>query len=87
MAFEDYNYSLYNKYILKDPDNEDSENEETMLKRLQLKKLPGLDLGENQDEEYLPLKVKVLKDQFTDKYWHEHLDDRSETEKENDNYK
>ena len=34
MAFEDYNYSLYNKYILKDPDNLESENEETIMKRL-----------------------------------------------------
>ena len=60
MAFEDYNYGLYNKYILKDPDANDSEDEETMMKKLQLKKLNqgksgNLGIEMNQDGEFLPL--------------------------------
>jgi hypothetical protein len=64
MAFEDYNYSLYNKYILKDPDNAEFEDEAAMLKRLQMQKMSstGLVTGCCQDEEYLPLQSKVLKD-------------------------
>jgi hypothetical protein len=34
MEFEDYNYGYYNKYILKDPDNNDSDDEEATIKRL-----------------------------------------------------
>ena len=39
MAFEDYNYGLYNKYILKDPDHVDnSDDDEAALKRFLAKK-------------------------------------------------
>lgn len=58
MAFEDYNYGHYNKYILKDPEHVDSDDEEATIKRLQMRKLKSLQ-GMNIDDsdgEYLPLK-------------------------------
>jgi hypothetical protein len=42
MAFEDYNYGHYNKYILKDPEHVDSDDEEATIKRLQMRKLKSL---------------------------------------------
>ena len=78
MTFDDYNYDLYNKYILIDPNLHESDEEE-------IKEIGGFDpktnVKQDDDGKSVALTDKILETNNQDHFRFDALDTRTEEEK------
>ena len=89
MTFDDYNYDLYNKYILIDPNRGEDDQEEVDLgdfvPQVVMKTKKGVPMKNmNDDSQSLPLTERQLEQSCHDSYKHEALDIQTEVEKLNE---
>ena len=86
MHFEDYNYELYNKYVLIDPNkgiaDEQLEEDEEQPKEKMLGFAPGEENSEGAASKKQPITENLLEQSVHDSYKHNQLDVETEAEKE-----
>lgn len=71
MTFEDYNYTMYNKFVLIDP-NHASDDEQDC----------DFQANRKEEENLQPLRDNILEASISDKYQHKQLDVETESERQ-----
>lgn len=85
MTFDDYNYDMYNQYILVDPNYNENDDHPPLPKNFKPKMVQKTKKGHiktrQSDTESMALTAKNLDDVCNDKYEHDVLDTQTEDEK------